>query len=160
MAADIIVQEDNTLSINGNNITLSNGTNTIPVTATHPDAPECEKQVDIEVYKCYSGVITHFNYTINGTPGTQSFNTNSLELESGESITITGVVPSEEVSGEIIYEPESPVVSYDTANQTTTITLTITTVNGCTIEKQINVNKIIPPPDPINPPDSGGDYGQ
>lgn len=149
--AAITVQENNTLSINGNTISLNNGTNTISVTATHPDDTGCEKQVNIEVYKCYSGVITDFKYTINGTPKTQSFSvSNSVNLTSGQSIEITGVEPNQEVSGEITYNPATPVVNYDTMEENaTTIELTIKTVNGCTITKVINVNKI---------PESGGTF--
>lgn len=143
MAADITVQENNTLSINGQTRELNNGANSISVTATHPTAEGCEKQVNIEVYKCYlSTAVTGYTYNFTSQDGqviqgSRAFG-QPLTLKSGESITFTGVVSTTPVT--FNFNPETYQYDSNVPESIISVTITDNIDNRCVLQTTIEAN--------------------
>lgn len=144
--ADIVVQEGNTLTINESSVDLNDGTNTVPVTAVLPEDSNCEKQANIEVYKCYlSTVVTGYTYEVtdqNGTvgSGTLTFGTSPSPLQSGQTITITGVQNSDSNIQVVVDYSPSNSYTYNTYVYDMSIFVTVTDQNGCTLQETIHVS--------------------
>jgi hypothetical protein len=137
----IVLQEGtSTISINGTSYNvseMSNGQHDIPVAVEDSANPQCTTTKTVSIYKCDLSNITNFTYTINGTVATGTFGT-SVFLSSGQTMQVTGVTGTDGMT--VTYNPNPPNIAYNAFLPTQTIYITITDQNGCTTNRQIQVN--------------------